>query len=194
MQAFPSRRLLLPLSSCGVTCVYAITSRGLKVEDFLTPAELKTGISCLNHEYTFSPVLVIVHEALITPNTKQFERPRSLPSMPVTTSSIIRTDVLSGHEASSMPLHEHYLADSLVCQQQEVEKPAVPEKSRNDQPSHQIEAKKVMIPDLFASFVSQRPQPNPYYEAMKKESEEWMKQYETKHFLPRQPIACIDDS
>ncbi|KAK2752859.1 hypothetical protein FQN54_008012 [Arachnomyces sp. PD_36] len=34
---------------------------------------------------------------------------------------------------------------------------------------------KVFIPDLFVSFVAQRPQPNPYYEEVKRESEEWMK-------------------
>ena len=42
-----------------------------------------------------------------------------------------------------------------------------------------------MIPDLFVSFVSQKPIPNPYYEVIKKESEAWMKQYETSHYLPR---------
>jgi hypothetical protein len=36
---------------------------------------------------------------------------------------------------------------------------------------------KVIIPDLFVSFVAQRPKPNPHYEEVKKQSEEWMKRY-----------------
>ena len=39
------------------------------------------------------------------------------------------------------------------------------------------------MPDLFVSFISQRPKPNPYYEVIKEESETWMKQYETIHYL-----------
>ena len=106
--------------------------------------------------------------------------------MAVTMSSVMRTDVLSGHEASSMPFHQHYSADSPACQQQEAEKLAVPEMCRTDQPSQRREVKRVVIPDLFVSFISQRPKLNPYYKVVKKESEEWMKQYETIHCLPRQ--------
>ena len=36
---------------------------------------------------------------------------------------------------------------------------------------------KVIIPDLFVSFVAQRPKPNPYYEKVKRDSEEWMMGY-----------------
>ena len=36
---------------------------------------------------------------------------------------------------------------------------------------------KVIIPDLFVSFIAQRPKPNPYYEKVKKASEEWMMGY-----------------
>ena len=58
--------------------------------------------------------------------------------------------------------------------------------SRAEQPpSHrQGEAEKIVIPDLFVSFVSQRPKPNPYYETVKKDSEAWMKEYELSLRLP----------
>ena len=39
-------------------------------------------------------------------------------------------------------------------------------------------ADKVIIPDLFVSFVSQRPKPNPYYELVKSQSETWMMEYD----------------
>ena len=80
-------------------------------------------------------------------------------------------DVLSGREASSMPFNE---------------------KCRTDQSSRKPELKRVIIPDLFVSFISQRPKLNPYYEVIKKESEEWMKQYETIHYLNWAIIACSD--
>ena len=79
------------------------------------------------------------------------------------------TDGLSGREASSMPFNE---------------------KCRTDQSPRQPEQKRVVIPDLFVSFVSQRPKLNPNYEVTKKESEAWMKQYETIHFLTLTVLAC----
>ena len=81
------------------------------------------------------------------------------------------TDVLSGREASSMPSKEN-------C--------------RTEQSPRQPELKRVIIPDLFVSFISQRPKLNPYYEVIKKESEAWMKQYETIHYLTLSVIACSD--
>ena len=66
------------------------------------------------------------------------------------------------------------------------------EKCRTDQNPRQSELKKVIIPDLFVSFISQRPKLNPYYEAKKKESEAWMKQYETIHYLNLSIMACSD--
>ena len=92
-------------------------------------------------------------------------------------SSVIHTDVLSDREASSMPVHQSDSADPPIWQKREAEKPAVPEICRKDQP-RQCEVKRVIIPDLFVSFVSQRPKISPYYEVIKKESESWMKQYE----------------
>ena len=91
------------------------------------------------------------------------------------------TDVLSGREASTMPFNSPYSADPPAFQQQEAEKPPAPENCRTDQSSRQPELKRVIIPDLFVSFISQRPKLNPYYEVIKKESEAWMKQYETIH-------------
>ena len=38
------------------------------------------------------------------------------------------------------------------------------------------EAGKAFIPDMFVSFISQKPTPNPYYEVVKPEYESWMKQ------------------
>ena len=35
----------------------------------------------------------------------------------------------------------------------------------------------VVIPDLFVSFVAQRPKPNPFHEEIKKESIAWMMRY-----------------
>lgn len=106
--------------------------------------------------------------------------------MAVTMSSVMRTDVLSSREASSMAFHQPYSADPPVYQQREVEAPAGLEMCRTDQPPREREVKTVVIPDLFVSFISQRPKPNPYYEVIKKESEAWMKQYETMHCLTRQ--------
>lgn len=99
------------------------------------------------------------------------------------------TDALSGREASSMPLSQSCSADPLTAQQLEAEKPAALESDREDQALQQHELKRVKIPDLFVSFLSQRPKPNPYYEVTKKESERWMKQYETIHHLPRSAMA-----
>ena len=81
------------------------------------------------------------------------------------------TDILSGRGTSSMPLNE---------------------KRRTDQFPRKPEVKRVIIPDLFVSFISQRPKLNPYYEVIKKESEEWMKQYETIHYLNWSVMACSD--
>ena len=102
--------------------------------------------------------------------------------MAVTMNSVMHTDVLSGLEASTIPLQHSYSADPPMCQQREAERAAVPETCRTDQPPRQREVKRVVIPDLFVSFVSQRPKLNPYYEVVKKESEAWMKQYETISF------------
>ena len=76
---------------------------------------------------------------------------------------MVSSNVLSSREASSVPFTE-------TC--------------RTDQTSRQPEPKRVIIPDLFVSFISQRPSTNPYYEVMKKDSEAWMKQYETITTLP----------
>ena len=86
-------------------------------------------------------------------------------------SSIKSTDVLSGREASSKPFNE---------------------KGRTDQSPRQPELNRVIIPDLFVSFISQRPKLNPYYEVIKKESEAWMKQYETIHYRALSVKACSD--
>ena len=93
--------------------------------------------------------------------------------MAVTMSPALQAHVLSGREASPMPFNEL------------PEKPAATKICHTDQPPRQSELKSVIIPDLFVLFVSQRPKPNPYYEVIKKESEAWMKQYETPHYLPR---------
>ena len=82
------------------------------------------------------------------------------------------TDVPSGREASSMPLNEN---------------------GRTNQSPRQPELERVIIPDLFVSFISQKPKPNPYYEVMKKESEAWMKQYETIHHLTLSIMVCSDN-
>ena len=97
-------------------------------------------------------------------------------------SPVMQTHFLSGREASSIPFNELQAADPP---QQEAEKPATTEICHTDQPPQQSELKRVVIPDLFVSFISQGPKPNPYYEVIKKESEAWMKQYETPHYLPR---------
>lgn len=77
----------------------------------------------------------------------------------------------------------------------EVEKAFVPISSRADHPTHPANDEKtantepndvngstkpsgadmIMIPDLFVSFVAQRPKLNPYYEEVKGASEAWMK-------------------
>ena len=105
--------------------------------------------------------------------------------MAVTMSPVLQADVLSGREASSIPFDELPTADPPTYLQWEVEKSAATETCRSDQPPRQSELRSVIIPDLFVSFVSQKPKPNPYYEVIKKESEAWMKQYETSHYLPR---------
>lgn len=102
------------------------------------------------------------------------------------------TDVLSGPEASSMPLSQSCSADPLTARQREADKPAALETCRQDQALQQHEPKWVKIPDLFVSFVSQRPKLNPYYEVTKKDSEGWMKQYETIHHPPRSAMAYLD--
>lgn len=104
------------------------------------------------------------------------------------------TDVQSGPEVSSMPLSQSCSTDPLTAQQREAEKPAALEACREDQALQQHELKWVKLPDLFVSFVSQRPKPNPDYEVIKKESEAWMKQYETLHHLPRSVMVCPDSS
>ena len=86
-------------------------------------------------------------------------------------SSIKNTDVMSDRGSSCKPFNE---------------------KSRTDQSPRQPELNRVKIPDLFVSFVSQRPKLNPYYEVMKKESEAWMKQYETIDYLSLSVKACSD--
>ena len=40
-----------------------------------------------------------------------------------------------------------------------------------------LSLQRVVIPDLFVSFMAQTPKPNPYYDVVKKESETWMKKY-----------------
>lgn len=105
--------------------------------------------------------------------------------MAVTMSSVMHSDVLSSREVSSMAFHQPCSVDSPVYQQREVETPVGLEMCRTDQRSREHEVKTVVIPDLFVSFISQRPKPNPYYEVIKKESEAWMKQYETMHRLSR---------
>lgn len=91
-----------------------------------------------------------------------------------------------------MPLSQSFSADPLTAQQLEADKPAALGTCREDQAPQQHELKRVKIPDLFVSFVSQRPRLNPYYEVMKNESEEWMKQYETIHPLSRSAMAYPD--
>ena len=63
-----------------------------------------------------------------------------------------------------------------------------------NQSARQPELKRVIIPDLFVSFISQRPKLNPYYEVIKKESEAWMKQYETIYYLTLFVVVCSDSS
>lgn len=46
-----------------------------------------------------------------------------------------------------------------------------------DSKPYSSDANKVIIPDLFVSFISQRPKPNRYYEEVKGQSKEWMKEY-----------------
>ena len=105
--------------------------------------------------------------------------------MAVPMSPVLQVHVLSGREASSIPFNELPAMDPSTYPQREAEKPAATEICQTDQPPRQSEPKSVIIPDLFVLFVSQRPKPNPYYEVIKKESEAWMKQYETPHYLPR---------
>ena len=112
--------------------------------------------------------------------TKPFVRSTPSRNTVMTTSSVMHIDVRSGHETSSMPFPQQpYSADPPAYKERETEKPPVPEVCHADQRPQQCELKKVVIPDLFVSFISQRPRPNPYYEVVKKESEAWMKQYDT---------------
>lgn len=94
--------------------------------------------------------------------------------MAVTMSSVLQADVLSGREVS---FEELPTADHPSYLQQEAEKSTATEIYRTR--PRQSELRSVVIPDLFVSFISQKPKPNPYYEVIKKESEAWMKQYKT---------------
>ena len=94
-----------------------------------------------------------------------------------------QTSVLSSQGAPSIACSELQTAGQPIHLQREAEKPAATEMCHTNQPPLESEMKKVVIPDLFISFVSQRPRVNPHYEVMKKESEAWMKRYETQHYL-----------
>lgn len=84
--------------------------------------------------------------------------------MALVTSSKVRPDVLSTHEAVSLPFQQPL-------------SPSLPEKGRcKEQSQQEYEIEKVIIPDLFVSFIAQRPNPNQHYEEVKKESVAWMKQ------------------
>ena len=100
-------------------------------------------------------------------------------------SPVLQTHVLPGREASSIPFQEPQAADQTIYQLRKDEKTTASEISCTKKTPRQSELKKVVIPDLFVSFVAQRPNPNPYYEVIKKESEAWMKQYGTIHYLLR---------
>ena len=105
--------------------------------------------------------------------------------MAVTMSPVVQTHILSGQDATSIHFNEPQAADPPAYQPWQDEKAATSEICCTEHLPRQTELKTVVIPDLFVSFVAQRPKPNPYYEVIKKESEAWMKQYETTHSLPR---------
>ena len=98
---------------------------------------------------------------------------------------VLQTHVLSSREASCIPFQEPQAVDKTLLQLREDEKPTASEISSTMKTPRQSEMKNVLIPDLFVSFVAQRPKPNPYYEVIKKESEAWMKQYGTINYLFR---------
>lgn len=50
--------------------------------------------------------------------------------------------------------------------------------NRNEQKNCQHEIP-VMLPDLFVSFLSRKPQLNPHYEKVRAESEAWISKYIT---------------
>ena len=83
------------------------------------------------------------------------------------------------HEIASKSLDKAYPVDPLASQQQEAKKSAAPEPCRTHQSSRPKESNKVRIPDMFVSFLALKPNLNPHYEVIKKESEQWNKQYET---------------
>ena len=95
--------------------------------------------------------------------------------------SVMYTDVLLNHESSSIPSHEISLTDGSNSHDQEdsPEKALMQGPCRTHQPPQQREITKVVLPDLFVSFVSQKPKINPYYELVKQESLAWMKKYNT---------------
>ncbi len=75
---------------------------------------------------------------------------------------------------------------STYLQQQQPGLASVPDKDATDLKSgleHQITVsspyyvvEKAFIPDMFVSFVSQKPKLNPHYEIVRLESEAWLKQ------------------
>lgn len=87
---------------------------------------------------------------------------------------VTHTQVSSGlTEASSFVLQRPPCLTSLPAEELDSDSGLEERHTASAPPCH---SDKVFIPDMFVSFVSQKPRSNPYYDIVKLKSEEWMKQ------------------
>ena len=95
--------------------------------------------------------------------------------MPTTTASVELIDDLSGQtEQSHIALQQQPCLADLPAEKAPGTGSRLKDPHSTSVPPR--EAEKIFIPDLFVSFVSQKPTLNPYYEVVKQEYESWMKQ------------------